>query len=78
MTKPYDFSGLAALTICEALMLALNDRKVLPESDIIGVLDDAASTHENGTGSDEEMEAHRAAAKIIRMIVAGKNSVRRP
>lgn len=69
--------GLAALTICEALMLALNDRKVLPESDIIGVLDDAASTHENGTGSDEEMEAHRAAAKIIRMIIAGKNSVRR-
>jgi hypothetical protein len=34
---------MAALSICEALLLALNDAKILPEDEIMGVLGDAAS-----------------------------------
>ncbi len=36
---PYgdDLSGMAALSICESLLLAMNDHKLLPESEIIGV-----------------------------------------
>lgn len=30
------YSGMAALSICEALLLALNDAQVLPESEIVG------------------------------------------
>jgi len=73
-----DHAGLAALSICEALMLAMNDRELLPEHEIMGVLRDAAATHENATGTDTETESHRAAATIINRIIAGGNSVRRP
>jgi hypothetical protein len=70
-------SGIAALSICEALMLALNDANVLPEREILGVLEDAAATHENASGSDLEIEEHKAVARLIRTIIAGGNSVRR-
>jgi hypothetical protein len=70
-------SGMAALSICEALMLALNDANVLPETEIMGVLRDAALTHDQAEGSDAELEKHRAAADLINRIIAGVNSVRR-
>ncbi len=69
------YSGMAALTICESLLLALNDHKILPESDILGVLRDAAATHENAV--DTKGESHRAVAILIGKIISGGNSVRR-
>lgn len=70
-------SGMAALSICEALLLALNDAHVLPENEIMGVLKDAAATHENAEGSDADLEMHKAVASVINRIIAGGNSVRR-
>ena len=35
----------AALAICESLLLALNDRNILPEREIVGILHDAAAAH---------------------------------
>lgn len=70
-------AGVAALSICEALLLALNDAKVLPEKEIMGVLKDAAATHENAGGSDSEIAEHNAVATLINKIIAGGNSVRR-
>ena len=77
MTDDSTSSGVAALSICEALLLALNDAKILPEDEILGVLKDAAVTHENAGGSDTEIEAHNAVAALINKIIAGGNSVRR-
>ncbi len=71
------YSGMAALSICESLLLALNDAKVLPESDIMGVLKDAAAAHENASGSDINVETDRAVAALINRIITGGNSVRR-
>jgi hypothetical protein len=71
-------AGIAALTICEALLLALNDAEILPENEIIGVLKDAAATHTNVEATDPHIETHRAAAALINKIIAGGNSVRRP
>ncbi len=71
-------SGIAALSICEALLLALNDAKVLPESEIMGILRDAAVSHESAGGSGAEMEMHSNVASLINRIIAGGNSVRRP
>ena len=71
------YSGMAALSICESLLLALNDAKVLPESDIMGVLQDAAAAHENADGSDINVETDRAVAALINRIIKGGNSVRR-
>ena len=78
MLSEKDFPGVAALSICEALLLAMNDNKVLPEHEIVGILRDAAKTHENAAGTDNEIEAHLAAAALINRIIAGGNSVRRP
>jgi hypothetical protein len=70
-------AGMAALTICEALLLALNDAKVLPEREIMGVLEDAAATHENAGGSEAEIVEHKSIATLINHIISGGNSVRR-
>lgn len=78
MPDQTDYSGMAALSICEALLLAMNDYELLPEHEIMGVLRDAAATHENAVGPDAEQETHRAVAKLINRIIAGGNSVRRP
>lgn len=77
MPMQNNLSGIAALSICESLLLALNDRKLLPESEILGILSDAAATHQNAVGPDADIEIHRAVADLINRIIAGGNSVRR-
>jgi hypothetical protein len=77
MSQHDEFSGIAALSICESLLLAMNDHNVLPESEILGILRDAATTHSNAVGSDESSEMHEAVAALINQIIAGGNSVRR-
>ncbi|OOY16189.1 hypothetical protein [Thioclava sp. DLFJ4-1] len=78
MSTSNDAAGLAALSICESLLLAMNDRGLLPESEIVGVLRDAAATHENTIDSEPDAEIHRVVAALINQIIAGGNSVRRP
>lgn len=77
MTMSSDVSGVAALSICESLLLALNDNMVLAEHDILGVLRDAALAHENAP-ADDQGELHKAVALLINGILEGGNSVRRP
>ena len=77
MSTTSEHAGQAALSICEALLLAMNDSGLLPEHEILGVLQDAAATHQNATGSDVETEKHRAVADLINTIISGGNSVRR-
>lgn len=77
MSEHSTYSGIAALSICEALMLALNDAKVLPEKEIVGILTDAAATHENAVGTDAELKMHKSVAALLNCIIAGGNSVRR-
>jgi hypothetical protein len=77
MTPPNDVSGTAALAICEALLLALNDHSILPESEIVGVLKDAAAAHEFAVPDDGQTDLHAAVAALINRIVDGGNSVRR-
>ncbi|WP_054006473.1 hypothetical protein [Cypionkella psychrotolerans] len=72
-----DVAGTAALAICESLLLALNDRNILPEREIVGILRDAASAHSNDAGEDGQAELHTAVATPINGILAGGNSVRR-
>jgi hypothetical protein len=58
-------------SICEALLLAMNDRKLLPENNIVGVLRNGAATYANVAGPDAE--THRAIAALINRIIAGGN-----
>ena len=77
MSDRETYSGIAALTICEALLLALNDAKILPEKEIVGVLSDAAATHEKDSDSMTDGKMHTGVAALINRIIAGGNSVRR-
>jgi hypothetical protein len=77
MTAPHDIAGTAALAICESLLLALNDHKILPEREIVGILKDAAAAHEN-TPPGDLPALHTAVAALINGILDGGNSVRRP
>lgn len=70
-------AGLAALAICESLLLALNDRKILPENEVVGVLRDAAAAHENAMLDGIPAELHAAVSDMINKIIDGGNSVRR-
>ncbi|MPQ95821.1 hypothetical protein [Thioclava sp. JE_KL1] len=77
MSSKSEYAGIAALSICEALLLAMNDRGLLSEADVVGVLEDAATSHENAAAASLAGETHLATAELIRAIVAGGNSVRR-
>lgn len=80
MTVPNDIAGNAALSIVESLLLALNDRNILPEAEIMGILKDAAAAHEYPPGTDDtddRAEMHAGVAALINGIIAGGNSVRR-
>ncbi len=74
--KP-DASGLAALSICESLILAMGDLKIITEKDAVGVIADAASAHRNAGNSPEDVELHLEVADLLDRIIAGGNSVRR-
>jgi len=77
MTDPHAISGIAALSICESLLLALNDAKILPEKEILNILVDAAAAHE-APQIDGQVQLHADVAALINAIIAGGNSVRHP
>ncbi|MDP5220940.1 hypothetical protein Q5Y75_27520 [Ruegeria sp. 2205SS24-7] len=77
MSDQQDPAGMAALSICEALLLALQDRKVLPEREIVGILRDAAQTHENAQGLEPERQLHATTAGLINEIIEAGNLSRR-
>lgn len=76
MPGPSDIAGMAALSICESLLLALADRKILPEKEIVGILQDAADAHVVAA-DDDQADLHTAVAAVINKIVVGKGVVRR-
>ena len=77
MSDHQDPAGMAALSICEALLLALNDRNLLPEQEVVGILRDAAATHANALGTKAEERTHTAAADLINKIIVEGNLSRR-
>ena len=78
MPSNNEVSGAAALAICESLLLCLGDRKILPENEIIGILEDAIKAHRNAPADDGMTKTHEAVATLIKGIIDGGNSVRRP
>ncbi len=76
MPTPDDIAGTAALSICESLLLALSDSNILPESEISGILKDAAAAHEYAS-DEENAEMHAGVASLINEIRTGGHFVRR-
>lgn len=70
-------AGLAALSICESLILAMGDLKIMGEQDAIGVVEDAANAHRGSGSTADERELHTEVAAILDKIISGGNSIRR-
>jgi hypothetical protein len=77
MNPSANVAGLAALSICESLLLALSDHKTLSEWEILGILRDAADSHANVPEASDAAHFHAEVAAVIRKIIARGNSVRR-
>ena len=71
-----DANGTAALGICESLLLALTDSKILSEQDVRDLLTDVATTHQGALDMADTPEKHHAVIAIVQRILAGKNGVR--
>lgn len=71
--------GLAALSICEALLLSLTDNKIIDEAEAKAILTDAATAHRGEAASltDGAGGEHEEVAALIEAIRDDGNSVRR-
>jgi len=67
--------GLAALSICESLLLALTDLKVISEGDARDLLTDVVATHTEAAIGSSAPERHQAVVAIIERILVGKDAV---
>jgi hypothetical protein len=70
-----DADGTAALGICESLLLALTELKVLSDQDARDLLTDVVTTHSEAATTAFAPE-HQAVAAIVQRILDGKNGVR--
>lgn len=68
-------AGCAALAICESLILALTELKVLDDKNARGVLEDAAATHRGAESTAPDAAVHSAAADMIEHIISVRSSL---
>jgi hypothetical protein len=71
-----DADGAAALGICESLLLALTESKIISEQEARDLLTDVAVSHQEAVATSETPDKHRAVVAIVQRILAGKNGVR--
>ena len=78
MSSGSDAAGLAALSICEAILLSLTENAIIDQAEGRAILTDAATAHRGPAPlSDGEARKHEQAAVLIEAIRDGGNSVRR-
>lgn len=68
--------GAAALSICESLLIALHDLRIIGGAEIRAILDDVATTHRNAIRDSPNPERHRAVISVIERIMRGTGSPR--
>ena len=71
-----DAEGAAALGICESLLLALTDLKIITENDARDLFKDVSVSHSEAVAASQTPEKHAAVVAIVERILAGKNGVR--
>src|SRR5690349_1766888 len=78
MGKKSGAAGLAALSVCEAILLSLTDNEIIDQAEAKAILTDAAVAHRHAAPlADGAGGEHEAAAAVIEAIRDGGNSVRR-
>ncbi len=69
-------AGLAAISICESLLLALNEGRMLDRSEISGLLEDAAQAQIVAASESDHPDSHHVAVALIERIMKGRNATR--
>ena len=68
-------AGCAALAICESLLLALTELKVIDDRDVRGVLEDAAAAHRGVESASPDAAIHNEAAHMIEKIISVRSAL---
>ena len=66
-------AGLAALSICESLLLSLTANEIIDAAEAKAILEDAATAHRNAIPLEADGTAHVEAATIIEHILKNGN-----
>ncbi len=75
-TQIHGVSGMAALSICESLLVALTDLKIISEQDARDVLTDVLTAHNEAAEASVTPIKHQAVIEIVQRILNGKNGLR--
>lgn len=70
-----DADGTAALGICESLLLALTDARIISEQDARDLLIDVVNSHEEAATTSTTPNKQHAVVAIVRRILAGNDGV---
>jgi hypothetical protein len=68
-------AGVAALAICESLLLALAGSKLMSVKEMLGALHAAAAAHSNGDPRTHSQAVHTEAVAIIERIIASAKAI---
>jgi hypothetical protein len=71
-----DNEGMAALGICESLLLALTDLKIIDDKQCRDLLTDVATAHTEAAIISQTPGQHEAVVAIVQRILDGKNGLR--
>lgn len=74
MSAQGDAAGLAALSICESLMIALVEKGILEVEEARSALEDAATAHQVLRSSREDDPPHALAAELIERLITQMNA----
>lgn len=74
--EPDPAAVLAALSVCEALMVALVEKGLLEWSDVEDSLQAAIEAHVNAEPSNYSEEQHARAGRIVKFLMTRANSIR--
>jgi hypothetical protein len=70
-------AGLAALSLCESILLSLTENQIIDEAEAKAILQDAARAHREAVPlSDGAGKDHAEAAELLETIMNKGNSVR--
>jgi hypothetical protein len=70
-------AGVAALSVCESILLSLTENNIINAAEARGILEDAASVHhEAAVLADGAGDHHAEAAALLEAIIENGNSVR--
>lgn len=75
MAAQGDAAGLAALSICESLMIALVEKGILEVEEARSALEDAAAAHQVLRSTDGDERPHGVAAELIERLITQMNAV---